>query len=311
MLEWDDLRSFLAIARHGNLSAAARALKVTQTTMGRRLEGLHLKAGARLLQRTPTGFVLTPAGERVMANVERMEVEALSVERAITGEDARIAGQVRITTVESFGARILTPLLKPLLDRQPELEIELITDTRSFSLSRREADVALRLAEFEQHEAVVRRVGDMAFGLYASGDYLDAHGHPDLQAGSPGHRCVSLQEDLALLPEARCLAEVTREGQVSLRANSREAQLQAAIAGFGLAILPCYLVLGANLVELPLPAGRLMRGIWLGVHRDTRHMPRIRLVLDQLGEGLHARAAILNPSALQPEDNARIEHDRS
>jgi DNA-binding transcriptional LysR family regulator len=295
MLEWDDLRSFLAIARHGSLSAAARALKVTQTTMGRRLEGLHAKTGARLLQRTPAGFVLTPAGERVMANVERMEAEALSIERAITGEDARIAGQVRITTVESFGARILTPLLKPLLDRQPELEIELITDTRSLSLSRREADVALRLAEFEQHEAVVRRVGDMAFGLYASPGYLEARGRPDLDAGSPGHACVSLQEDLALLPEAKQLAEVMREGRVRLRANSREAQLQAALAGFGLAILPCYLVLDQKLVELPLPKGRLMRGIWLGVHRDTRHTPRIRLVLDQLSQGLREQALALNP----------------
>lgn len=301
MLEWDDLRSFLAIARHGSLSAAARALKVTQTTMGRRLEGLHAKAGARLLQRTPTGFVLTPAGERVMANVERMEAEALSIERAITGEDARIAGQVRITTVESFGARILTPLLKPLLDRQPELEIELITDTRSLSLSRREADVALRLAEFEQHEAVVRRVGDMAFGLYASPGYLDARGRPNLDAGSPGHACVSLQEDLALLPEAKQLAEVMREGRVRLRANSREAQLQAALVGFGLAILPCYLVLDQKLVELPLPKGRLMRGIWLGVHRDTRHTPRIRLVLDQLSQGLREQALALNP----PEADSR------
>jgi DNA-binding transcriptional LysR family regulator len=295
MLECDDLRSFLAIARHGNLSAAARALKVTQTTMGRRLDVLHAKVGARLLQRTPAGFVLTPAGERVMANVERMEAEALSVERAITGEDARIAGQVRITTVESFGARILTPLLKPLLDRQPELEIELITDTRSLSLSRREADVALRLAEFEQHEAVVRRVGDMAFGLYASPGYLEARGRPDLDAGSPGHACVSLQEDLALLPEAKQLAEVMREGRVKLRANSREAQLQAALAGFGLAMLPCYLVLDQKLVELPLPKGRLMRGIWLGVHRDTRHTPRIRLVLDQLSQGLREQALALNP----------------
>ncbi|WP_165799364.1 LysR family transcriptional regulator [Caulobacter zeae] len=295
MLEWDDLRSFLAIARHGNLSAAARALKVTQTTMGRRLEGLHAKVGARLLQRTPTGFVLTPAGERVLASVERMEAEALFVERAVTGEDAKIAGQVRITTVESFGARILTPLLKPLLDRQPELEIELITDTRSLSLSRREADVALRLAEFEQHEAVVRRVGDMAFGLYASPGYLEARGQPDLAAGSPGHASVTLQEDLALLPEARTLAQVAREGHVALRANSREAQLQAALAGFGLTLLPCYLALEQNLIELPLPEGRLMRGIWLGVHRDTRHTPRIRLVLDQLGQGLRERAEVLNP----------------
>src|SRR3954454_19315597 len=106
MLDRDDLRSFLAIARHGNLSAAARALKVTQTTMGRRLEALHERSGARLLQKTPTGFVLTAAGELVLGAVERMEAEALAVERTISGEDVRLAGRVRIATVEAFGARM-------------------------------------------------------------------------------------------------------------------------------------------------------------------------------------------------------------
>jgi len=296
MLEWDDLKSFLAIARHGNLSAAARGLKVTQTTMGRRLEALHARAGATLLQKTPTGFVLTAAGERVLANVERMEAEALSVERAITGEDARIAGEVRITTVETFGARVLTPLLKPLLDAQPDLCIELITDTRALSLSRREADVALRLANFEQHEAVVRRVGDMAFGLYASRSYIAAAGHPDLGSGAPGHRVVALQEDLALLPEASRLAQLTRGAHVTLRSNSRDAQLQAVLAGYGLAMLPCYLARDAeDLVEIEPDSARVVRGIWLGVHRDTRHTPRIRLVLDSVIEGLKRLGPELNP----------------
>jgi DNA-binding transcriptional LysR family regulator len=294
VLEWDDLRSFLAVARHGNLSAAARALKVTQTTMGRRLEGLHARAGVRLLQKTPGGFVLTPAGERVLANVERMEEEALNIERTITGEDARIAGEVRITTVESFGARVLVPLLASLRERQPELAIELITDTRALSLSRREADIALRLAAFEQHETIVRRVADMAFGVYASRAYLAAHGPPDFAAGAAGHSVVTLQEDLALLPEAKLMAELTPRAKVALRSNSRDAQLQAALCGYGLVCLPCYLAQETpELVELPTPGERVMRGLWLGVHRDNRHAPRIRLVLDHLTAGLRDQAARL------------------
>lgn len=295
MLDWDDLHSFLAIARHGSLSAAARVLGVTQTTMGRRLDALHARAGARLLDRTPVGFVLTAAGERVLGNVERMEAEALAVERAVTGEDARIEGEVRITTVDTFGARVLTPILAELQALQPALSIELITDTRALSLSRREADIALRLAEFEQAETVVRRVGDMAFGLYAAQAYLDQRGTPDLAERAAGHAVVTLQADLALVPEARWLTQITGAAAVVLRSNSRDAHLQAALAGMGLACLPRYLGDGeATLARLDAPQPPV-RGIWLGVHRDLRHTPRIRLVLDALTIGLKRAALRLAP----------------
>lgn len=296
MLDWDDLRSFLAITRHGSLSAAARALRVTQTTMGRRLEALHLRAGARLLLKTPRGYVLTPAGERVLANVERMEAEALAVERSIGGDDARIAGEVRITTVETFAAKVLVPQLKPLMDRHPGLAIEMITDTRALSLSRREADLALRLARFEQHETVVRQLGDIAFGLYASRAYLEERGRPDLEAGSPGHRLVALQADLALLPEALRLADLGRAASVALRANSRDVHLEAVSAGWGLGVLPCYLAADTpDLVEVAMPSGRLLRGVWLGVHRDSRHTPRIRLLMDHLTAALAQARERLDP----------------
>jgi len=299
MLDWDELRSFLAVARSGSLSAAARVLQVTQPTMGRRLEALHQHSGVRLLQKTPSGYVLTPAGERVLSNVERMEAEAFAIERSITGEDARIAGEVRITTVETFGARMLTPLLQPLLAMHPDLRIELITATRSLSLSRREADIALRLAPFEQHEAVVRRIGDMAFAAYAGLSYLETHGLPDFQHGAKGHALVTLQEDLALLPEARWLAQLAPQARVQLKTNSRDAQLQAAVSGYGMAALPCYLAHDEpGLRELTAPDERLVRGIWLGVHKDTRHVPRIRLVTDTIVEGLRGQAARLAPPAL-------------
>jgi DNA-binding transcriptional LysR family regulator len=298
MLDWDHLQSFLAVARHGNLSAAARALRVTQTTMGRRLDALHAQAGVRLLQKTPGGFVLTQAGERVLARVERIEVEALSVERAITGQDERIAGEVRITTVDSFGAKVVIPILQKLSESQPELQIELIAEIRSLSLSRREADIAIRLAEFEQHEVVVRHVADMAFGLYASRSYLERRGMPDFNDGCAAHAVIALQQDLALVPEAKRLAQVAPRATVALRSNSRAVHVQAVQTGYGLAFLPCYLAADVEeLVELAAPGGRVVRGLWLGVHRDTRHVPRIRLVLDHLIKELKASSPRLVPSA--------------
>ena len=135
-MDWEDLKTFLAVARHGNLSAGARSLGVSQTTMGRRIEGLQDRLGAKLLQRTPSGFILTPAGEQILAAVERMESEAHAIEGAIKGKDVRLEGVVRITTVEAFGAKIITPALAKLQASHPGIAVELITDDRSLSLAR-------------------------------------------------------------------------------------------------------------------------------------------------------------------------------
>jgi DNA-binding transcriptional LysR family regulator len=298
VLDWEDLKTFLAIARTGNLSAAGRALRVSQTTMGRRLALLEGRAGAKLLQRTPRGFVLTPAGERILADVETMEAHALAAERAISGEDSRLEGLVRITTVETFGARIVTPALVPLHAAHPNIAIELITDTRPLSLARREADIAIRLAPFEQHDAIVQRVADMAFGLYASRAYLAVHGTPGWSDGGAGHRLIALQDDLAGIPEAQWLREIAPGAMRCVLANSRDVQLNACLAGLGLACLPRYLADDVpGLVRLRSPTSPPVRGIWLGVHRDMRHTPRIRAVLDILTTELGRRRGGLVPPA--------------
>jgi DNA-binding transcriptional LysR family regulator len=296
MLDWDDLRSFLAVARHGNLSAAARALKVTQTTMGRRLEGLHERSGARLLQRTPQGFVLTPAGEGVMSAVERMEVEALLVERRISGQDMRLEGVVRVATVEALGSRILTPILARMRARHPGIAVDFTTDSRSVSLARREADIAVRLAEFQEQDAVVRRAAEMAVAAYAAPDYLSARGQPDFAQGAPGHARITFPEGLDAMPEARWLARMTQAGEVAFTSNSRDAQMQAAIGGMGIAAVPRFMGDEApGLVRLATPEPAPLRGIWIGVHADTRHTPRIRAVVEALHEGLRAAAPVLAP----------------
>lgn len=297
MLDWDDLKIFLAIARHGTLSAAARTLKVSQTTMGRRLDHLHDRAGATLLERTPSGFRLTATGSAILGQVERMEEAALSLERTIAGDDCRLEGLVRVTTVDALAAHVLTPGLAALQTAHPGIVIEFITDNRSLSLARREADIAVRLGRFDAHETVVRKIGEMAFGVYAAPDYLHRRGAPDWAAGAPGHRIVRVQDDLLDTPDGRWFVERTRQAEPALLANSREVQLRGVAAGFGLGHLPCYLAATEpDLIQLDADPV-VVREIWMGVHRDTRHAPRIVAVQDALVSAVSHNKALLSPAS--------------
>lgn len=308
MLEWDDLRTFLAVARHGSLSAAARALKVTQTTMGRRLEGLHERSGARLLQRTPQGFVLTPAGEEVMGAVERMEEEALRVERRITGQDNRLEGLVRVTAVEALGSRVLTPILAQLHARHPDIMVELSAQSHIVSLARRETDIAVRIGAFTEPDVVARRAGEIELRAYAATSYLEARGLPDFAAGAPGHERLVFAHPNNTRPDVSrpaqdWLAGLMHAAAVGFTSNSFEALLQAALGGMGVAALPRGMgdgtlgwgmaPAGPPLVRLETPSSGPRLGIWIGLHEDTRHTPRIRVVADALHEGLQAVGAQL------------------
>ena len=168
MLDWDDLRFFLAIARLGSLSAAAKDLHVAQSTVGRRLASLELSLGVRLLNRTPEGYVPTLAGQDVRAQAERVEAEAQTLERSVAGRDTRLAGLVRVTCAETIASTLVAPCLGSLHVEHPDLMIELIPNPRQLSLSMREADISVRLTQPDQHDLVVRRIGTVAFGLYAA-----------------------------------------------------------------------------------------------------------------------------------------------
>jgi DNA-binding transcriptional LysR family regulator len=295
VLDWDDLRSFLAITRHGTLSAAARSLGVRQTTMGRRLAALEQRAGARLLQKTPRGYELTAAGEAILGNVERIEAEALSVERRITGRDVRLEGTVRVTSVESLAAEILMPIFAGLRQVHPGIRVELVADSRNLSLSRREAEIAVRVARLDQHDLAVRRIGELGYGLYAAPSYLEAMGTPDFTALGEGHFVVLTEPDLMAMPEMEWLATALPRATTALRTNSRYSHRAAALAGMGLACLARYLGDVAGLTRLDAPLAMPVRELWLAVHSDTRHMPRIRAVTDALAAGVRARADRLAP----------------
>src|SRR5690348_1433197 len=176
-MEWSDLRVFLAIAREGTLGAAARKLGQTQPTMGRRLQALEHAVGHRLFQRTRSGFVLTDEGAAVLPHAERMEEEALALQRQLTGQEKQLDGMLRITSSDWFAEYLLAPVLAEFSGRHPCVVIELLTDSRFFSLSRREADLAFRIQPFDEPDIVSRKLLRMRYGVYM------AEGQPSPRAG--------------------------------------------------------------------------------------------------------------------------------
>lgn len=286
MLDWDDLRYFLAVAREGSLSAAAHALGVTQPTVGRRMTALQRRLGAKLFSPTATGQLLSSSGRRLLPHAERMEVEGLAAERATSGRDAGLRGRVRVTASEWLIGAVLGPMLRPFIALHPELELELVADVRHLSLPRGEADVAIRPSRFEQQEVIQREVAVVAFGLYASDGYLLERGTPDFAEQCAGHRLIAMSESLTKVPDVAWLPQVAARAGIVVRTNGREPMARMAAAGIGIACLPRFLGDATpNLRHLPTPSPAPERQLWLGSHRDVRAVPRVRASLAFLTEG--------------------------
>jgi DNA-binding transcriptional LysR family regulator len=296
MLDWDDLRFFLAVARRGSLSAAALDLHVAQSTVGRRLASLEANLGVRLLNRTPDGYVPTSAGLSVREKAERLEAEAKSLGRDLGGQDSRVSGLVRVTCAESIASHILAPCLADLHATHADLMIELIPGARELSLSMREADISVRLTRSDQNDLVARRIGTLAFGLYATPDYLVRHGEPDFSAGCPDHCIVTQLNDIEDQTQISWLTDVAPRARISIETSSHEAAVFAAIYGGGLACLARFRADSEErLVRLIAPVSVPTMEIWLMVHKDNRDTARIRAVLNRINESFRSRVLDLNP----------------
>jgi DNA-binding transcriptional LysR family regulator len=299
MLDWDDFRFFLAVARNRTLAAAAKHLHVTQSTVSRRLVSLQAAMGVRLLQRTPEGYVLTLAGESTRTHAERLEAEALSAERAVAGQDVRLEGLVRVSSSQLLTSHLLAPCFATLHAHHRSLLIEALPDLMGEPLATYDADIAVRLRRFEHYDLFVRSIGTIAFGLYGCVAYLAHHGEPDLGSGCPGHQLITLLDERDVSAQAAWLAEHAGRAQVVLKADSYETQHWTASCGGGLALLPRFRAdaepaLRRITTVTPVPSAE----IWLGVHRDNRRVPRVRTVLDCIAEAVRCRAALLNPVEL-------------
>src|SRR6478736_1733902 len=295
-LNWDDLRFFLAVARHGSHSGAARALGVTQPTVGRRMAAFERQLSAKLFVATRLGQELSATGRELRVHAERMELDALAAERASEGRDLGIRGKVSVTASEWLVGGLLAPQLAPFVARHQELELELIAEPRHMSLMRREIDLALRPSRFEDDDVVERKVGLISFGLYASEAYLARHGQPDFARHCEGHRLIAMSTTLTKIPDLEWLPNLTQRAFVAMRCNGREAMATLASAGVGIACLPRLLGdRSASLRLLRPPGAAPARPLWLGVHRDTRSLPRIRAAIAFLTEVIERLRLSLAP----------------
>lgn len=272
-MEWSDLRIFLAVARSGTLGAAARGLGQTQPTMGRRIRALEAALGQALFQRTSEGFVLTDAGAAVLAHAERMESEALGIARAAGGHATALEGSLRVSSSDWFGAHVLTRAVAALQRRHPAVTVELVTDARLLSLARREADLVFRIAPFDEPDIAQRKLLHMPYAAYV-GTSIDHVS--DLPR-------ITMDTAFGDMPDVPWLQARLPDTRVAFRSNSREAQARACALGVGIAVLPCPLGdATAGLRRLDLGDEPPGRDVWLGYHKDLRHLPRLRAFVEEV-----------------------------
>ena len=283
MPDWSDLRFFLEVARTGTLAAAARKLGVDNTTVGRRLSALERDLGAKLFSRTPDGLALTAAGEAMRAAGVEMEQSVLRGEQRALGADRNLSGLVRIATTEMLGEVVGVPALRSLHQRHPQIRMELLTGSKRLDIARREADVALRFVRPEGGDLVARRVGTVAFAVYASKKYLAARGRPDRDSGFAGHDVVTYEAGIRHWRLGQLAGEPVRDVRVVLRSNSTQMLLHAVREGLGVGPLPCLLARSDRSLErVPAGAPADLDDVWLVVHADLQRTARVRAVIEAL-----------------------------
>ena len=280
MSDWEDIRHFVALAREGTLSAAARTLGVDHATVARRVAALEASVGLKLVDRRARATTLTDDGKRIAAAAAPMEEAAFTLARVAQAAKPGVDGEVTISAPPNLASSVIAPQLVRLRQQHPGLRIKLIGEKRRASLSRREADVALRLLRPEETGVFVRKIGSFGFSLYGAPTYLDK---------TPPHAFAFIGYDASMAdsPQEVWLSTIVGEREVVLRTNDLETQVAAARAGLGIAALPHYLGdSDPGLKRQAVTQKPVGRDVWIVVHRDLRQVPAVRAVMDFLVECL-------------------------
>ena len=277
-MSWDDVRIFLAVARSGQILGAAKRLGVNHATVARRLTALENDINTKLLTRRTNGCELTHAGEEFLLSAERMEAEMLSIRSSLGDADVSISGSVRIGAPDGFGVSFLAPRLATLTARYPDLKIQLVPVPRSFSLSRREADIAITVDRPDQGRLVAKKLVDYTLCLYASRSYLAAHPAPRSIEDLAAHRLVGYVDDLVISPSLNYAPEITREWRPVFEISSAIGQVEAVKAGAGIGILHTFIAREYPDLVPVLPERTIHRSYWLAYHESVRTLRRITAV---------------------------------
>jgi DNA-binding transcriptional LysR family regulator len=290
-MDWDNARIFLAVARCGQFLAAARTLKIDHATVARRIGALEAAIGQPLLERRTNGVLLNAAGERFQAAAERVESEMLSALSDLSDAEVDMLGTVRIAAPDGFGNWFLAERLGALMKRWPGLSIQLAPLPRAFSLTKREADLAITIERPREARLSVRKLTDYRLRFYASRDYLARHGEPRSLDEIKSHVLVSYVQDLQYAEALTYFAEGYGPDFRRFECASVIGQLEAVKAGHGVGVLHDFAVrTSPDLVPI-LPERQFLRSYWLIAHLDTRRLARIAAVHDFIVEAVKERQA--------------------
>lgn len=289
-MSWDDLRVFLALARDGTLSMAAKSLGVSHPTVARRVQALEQQIGVRLFDRLPDRFVPTSAGEELLADTEAMEKAALSIRRRSAGLTDTVSGVVRLSAGEAMAALIARHLPGLRADLN-QIEFEVIASHSLANLSRREADLLIREQVPESAGIVARKLGRVGYAIYAArGLPVGRTTWPDLE----DFPWIGFDDDHGYMPGQQWLQERLGGTRPAVRANNWLVLHEAARAGAGLAVMPCYLGdPDDRLKRIGGVISEVFADQWLLVHRDLRALPRVRAVMDSVIDLFNRERALL------------------
>ena len=301
MMDWDDLRIFLALTRTRSVRAAANILGVNNSTVSRRIRTFEQRLGVRLFERLPTGYTLTPAGEDMLGSTLQVEEEIQALERRVLGQDSRLTGELRVTMPDILATRLLMPSLVSFTQTYSNIELEVIVSDEQLNLTKREADVAIRMTNNPSEHLVGRRLLRHASTAYASTDYLTQHqvktDLTDLTDSADSLELAGLNwigwEDM--IPYPKWVKESPFPAiPVRHRLNNGMLQLEAIKAGMGIGMLSCFI--GDRepaLRRLPPGTPQLGREIWILTHADLRNTTRVRTFMDYMATAILAQRDLI------------------
>jgi DNA-binding transcriptional LysR family regulator len=279
MYDWNNLRYFLELSRQGKLLRAGARLHVDHTTVSRRITALEKQLDVRLFDKSPSGYQLTDAGLRLLPLAEQIETRCNQLYQDIAGKDARLSGTVRVATPEALGSQVIARHVAGFRQAHPDIEIELVAETRRMSLSKREADIAISFSRPESGRLIAWKLCDYRLRLYATREYLAAH--PPIKAieDLAGHDFVSYIDDLIEMPELRFFDNTIKNAHVVFRSTNVSAQFNAILDGIGLGLVHCFMTQQDDRLQVVLPEQvSVERTYWLLVHEDLRHVARVDAV---------------------------------
>ena len=294
MYDWNDLKYFLELSRQGKLVRAAVRLQVDHTTVSRRIAALEKQLDVRLFDKSPNGYQLTDAGLRLLPLAEQIETRSTRLYQEIAGKDARLSGTVRVATPEALGSQVIARHVHEFAALHPDIEIELVAETRRMSLSKREADIAISFSRPDSGRLIAWKLCDYRLRLFATREYLSRYPQITSLDDLVHHDFVSYIEDLIEMPELRFFDKTFKNAHVVFRSTNVSAQFNAILQGIGLGMVHCFMARREPELQVVMPEQiSVERSYWLLVHEDLRHVARVDAVCQFLTRILSEDPALM------------------